>query len=238
MKIHTAIKKEVKKIRIARELYSRYLRMRKKISSYNTEKVFTEKFKHNKWGSPESLSGLGSELRQTKTVIAQLPALCSKYGINSFLDLPCGDFNWIKHVSPFFPNYIGSDIVPALIEDNNKKYSEYGRFTVLNLLKDPLPDADVLFCRDCLVHLSYADIRKAIANIRNSGIKYLLTTSYPEKTANHDIITGEWRPLNLTKAPFNFPAPLDVIIENSTEQEGRVKDKCLVLWLIKDLPDC
>jgi SAM-dependent methyltransferase len=237
MNMVSKIKMEIKKIKVARDLYSRWYRFKKRLLSYNTQKVFVNKYQYNQWGSAESVSGLGSELNQTTEIVAALPALCAQYNIQSFLDLPCGDFNWIRHVSPFLSHYIGGDIVPQLIEANRTKYSGYGQFMVLNLLKDKLPTVDVIFSRDCLVHFSYSDIKKALANIKRANIKYLLTTSYLNREINNDIITGEWRPINLEKAPFYFPRPLNILIENSTEQAGTVKDKCLALWLVKDIPD-
>jgi hypothetical protein len=38
-----------------------------------------------------------------------------------------------------------------------------------------------------------------------------LTTSFPQSPRNRDIPTGFYRPLNLEKPPFVFPAPLRVI---------------------------
>jgi hypothetical protein len=67
--------------------------------------------------------------------------------------------------------------------------------------------------------------------------KYLLTTHYASDRANDDICTGRWRPLNLTRPPFNFPPPLFVIDEECTEADGRYKDKRLALWRLEDLPE-
>jgi hypothetical protein len=50
-------------------------------------------------------------------------------------------------------------------------------------------------------------------------------------------MTGDWRPLNLERPPFNFPPPAELLAEGCTEAEGRFLDKCLGLWAIKDLAD-
>ena len=105
----------------------------------------------------------------------------------------------------------------------------------IDLIKDALPDADILHCRDCLVHLSYSDILEAIKNIKRSNISYLLTTTFSECEMNQDIVTGDWRIINLEKAPFNFPTPLKLINEKCTEGDGTYADKCLGLWKISDL---
>jgi hypothetical protein len=86
--------------------------------------------------------------------------------------------------------------------------------------------------RDCLVHFSYAHIEQALANLKRSKIRYLLTTSFPAVEKNEDIQTGYWRPLNLQKAPFFFPPPLASLNEECTEAKGAFSDKSLCLWEI------
>jgi hypothetical protein len=96
---------------------------------------------------------------------------------------------------------------------------------------------DLVLCRDCLVHLSFANIHHAIANLKRSGTCWLLTTTFPDASANRDIDDGDWRVLNLQYAPFLFPAPLAVINEGCTEAGGDYADKSLALWRVGDLPD-
>jgi hypothetical protein len=41
--------------------------------------------------------------------------------VQVFLDVPCGDFNWMKHVTlPHGTRYIGGDIVASLVHDSQK----------------------------------------------------------------------------------------------------------------------
>jgi hypothetical protein len=135
-------------------------------------------------------------------------------------------------------NYIGGDIVGKLIEQNNKLYgNNYKQFMIIDLTLDALPDADLILVRDCLVHLSFDKANSALSNLKKSGIKYLLTTTFPRTKINYDITTGNWRPLNLTRPPFNFPNPKQVIMEHCTESYGQYWDKSLGLWEIRDLPN-
>jgi hypothetical protein len=90
----------------------------------------------------------------------------------------------------------------------------------------------LIFVRDCFVHLSYKDIDSAIKNIKSSASKYLLTTTFTNHHLNVDILTGEWRPLNLQVQPFNFSTPILVINENCTEGNGEFIDKSMALWEI------
>ena len=85
---------------------------------------------------------------------------------------------------------------------------------------DPLPEADLVFVRDCLVHFSYTDVFRALRNICRSGSHYLLMTTFSfDHRRNRDIWTGDWRPLNFRKEPFGFPEPLEVLRENHPLEE-------------------
>ena len=194
-------------------------------------RAFEQIVGENRWGDPESLSGGGSNLRQTETLRAELPPLLSRAGVQSLLDAPCGDFNWMRLVDLGQVTYTGVDVVAPLIERCQRTYGGPGRqFMVRDILADPLPRADVILSRDCLVHLSYEHINAALRNFRRSGATFLLTTTYTSRKRNWDIVTGSWRPLNLQEKPFNFPDPLDQIVENSTEFQGDFADKILALW--------
>lgn len=89
----------------------------------------------------------------------------------------------MKHVPLDGADYTGADIVPDLIERNRQFETEKIRFKQLNLIQGRLPKVDLIFGRDCLVHLSYQDALTALRNICNSGSTYLLTTTSPQRAA-------------------------------------------------------
>jgi hypothetical protein len=93
-----------------------------------------------------------------------------------------------------------------------------------------LPAADLIVCRDGLVHLSFADARAAIENFRRSGSRYLLATTFVQRSENRDVPTGGWRVLNMQAPPFSFPAPLTTIDERCVHSDGIYRDKRLGLW--------
>jgi len=72
-------------------------------------------------------------------------------------------------------------------------------------------------------------VAAAIANFKKSKSKFLLTTTYPTFPENKDILTGDCRAINLQVQPFNFPAPMELIVE---EPEN---GKTLALWRIENL---
>lgn len=204
------------------------------LSALPLDGVFTEIQKSNLWGAAESVSGLGSELEATAKLRAELPGLLQEIGADSMLDIPCGDFRWLSETELPVSRYIGGDIVKELVERNR---AAYGReFLQLDLCSGELPKVDVVFCRDCLVHLSLENVHRAIANVKRSGSTWLLTTTFLECEENIDIANGDWRMLNFELAPFQWKPPARVLVEGCTEAGGGYSDKALGLWRISDLP--
>lgn len=152
------------------------------------------------------------------------------------LDIPCGDFHWMKNIKLNDIDYTGADIVTELVENHIKQYGTMCvKFQKLNLIEDALPKVDLVFTRDCLMHLSFQDIFSALNNLCNSQSKYLLTTTFTRRNRNQDIETGDWHVLNLEIAPFALPRPIKLINEGCTEGEGAYADKALGLWRIADI---
>jgi SAM-dependent methyltransferase len=200
------------------------------------DSVFQTIYRKHTWGR-ESRSGAGSEGEQTAVIKRAIPSLVAEMNVRSILDAACGDYGWMSEVPLDIDSYVGLDIVPEMVAQNQRRYgSERVRFLYLDITKDDLPRADLIVCRDCLVHMSYKDIFRSLHAFKASGAKYLLTTTYPGALKRHwNIATGMWRPLDLELAPFNFPKPLKLINENTTELTD-YKQKSLGLWAIGDLP--
>ncbi len=198
------------------------------------KEVFKDIYERKRW-SGESFSGPGSDLDETRIVRKSLREVIDQYHIKSILDIPCGDWFWMQHVDLSGISYTGADIVEEIINDNQKyAATDLISFKLLDLLEDELPNHDLIFCRDCLVHFSYKDIRKALKNMIASGSKFLLTTTFTSHS-NYDIITGNWRPLNLEAPPVELPKPLLIINEDCKTGKGRYKDKSLALWDLREL---
>jgi hypothetical protein len=185
------------------------------------------------WGQTESKSGGGSTLTATVALREKLPEIIEKYNITRMLDIPCGDFNWMKKALQQCNTiqYTGGDIVPAMIENNQKHYAnEKVQFRVLDITKDELLKADLIFCRECLQHLSDENVKKALINFKRSEAKYLLVTSFPKTLRNWDILDGDYRPLNLRKKPFNLPKPILEIKETKRGKYDIGFDKRMYLY--------
>ena len=214
----------------------RFAERAEELTKLGLQERFERIYSTNLWSDPESRSGVGSAMDATRVLRAELPKALRELDAKVLLDVPCGDFTWMEHVDLGGVEYIGGDIVPSIVAENQRLHeSGSRRFAVIDLTRDQLPDADVLLCRDCLVHLSYANIRAALANIARSNIRYVLLTSFPGRGGNRDVQDGDWRTLDLQAPPFSFPEPQLTIVEECQEEEGSYADKSLLAWRVADL---
>ena len=188
------------------------------------EATFSRIHEQNVWANAESVSGPGSTIARAADFIDDLVALLKH-------------FNWAGPVADAVEQYIGLDVVSDLIVRN--QHASAGlrrRFMRADLTADPLPQADVILCRDCLVHFSFQDIVRALHNFQHSGSRYVLTTTFIGRGANDDIATGAWRPLDLQAPPFALTLPLAVVDEKCMHTGGIYRDKRLALWTLATLP--
>jgi SAM-dependent methyltransferase len=200
--------------------------------------VFNKIYRTNAWGDKETHSGEGSNTLNTAVIREKLSPLLKELGVRTILDIPCGDFFWMKDILLEVDQYIGADIVRDLIAANRKKFEAAGKtFIVLDLLSDSLPTVDLILCRDCLPHFSHTNVRRALTRMKKSNSRYVLTSTYPSRNQNPDITTGSFRPLNLQIAPFSFPEPITLFNEQCIHGSSIYVDKSLGLWEIKNLPD-
>lgn len=234
----------MKSIQYLRKIWCVKDHLRYKLDRYrflrsNLKTQFTSIFNEGGFGGSPSLSGAGSDMEQTMVVRSELPRIIQKYSIKSMLDVPCGDMYWLQSINLSTVDYIGADIVDELIKLNIMKFGESGKskknFLLLDMCKDKLPLVDLILCRDCLIHLKLSDAKLAIQNLKNSGSKWLLTTTYTSRNTNDEIGLNFFRPLNLQYPPFSFPKPVELINENCTLDDNKYQDKSLGLWRLSDI---
>jgi len=213
--------------------------------------TFTNIYENNGFGSEESKSGPGSTLEETKMLREKIKDLVKEKNIKSVVDIPCGDFNWMKEIVSSFESYIGGDIVEEAIKINNENYGDLNtKFIEFDLINDNIPDADLLIVRDVIGHLPLSDGEKVIKNILKSNCKYLLSTTWAKKTKdgwkkcdpnevhreNEGVDYGRFYPVNLMSSPFNFPEA-DVYLEEDVRVDNFENGirKILGLWDIEKL---
>jgi predicted 2-oxoglutarate/Fe(II)-dependent dioxygenase YbiX len=183
--------------------------------------------------TPEEKTAAEAKLNTTAKLRKELAYLLERYDIKSILDIPCGDFSWMKEVNKDGIDYTGADSNATLIAQNRAAHPGT-RFELMDVTHSTLPKVDLVIVRDCLGHFSNANAIKAIENIQRSGSKYLLATSFTKLGANTDIADGSWRSIHLMVPPFRLK-PQFLINEDCREAYPRYNDKCMVLFDLEDL---
>lgn len=199
------------------------------IKKIKDEKKFELIYKKNYWKSniSGSRSGRGSDIDATKNIRENLKKFLYEKKISSILDIPCGDFFWMSQIDLTNTSYHGADIVEEIIDFNNNKFSSKNIFfSKLNILNNELPYADLLLCRDCLVHLDTNEIFHALENIKHSKPKFFASTCFLDYSNNKSEHDDNWKPINLSKNPFNLRSP-DFILDDSNNNQHSKK---LFIW--------
>jgi len=182
----------------------------------------------NAWGSAESRSGVGSEQRYAAGYRLRLERCLAQRGLRRVFDAPCGDLNWmLPLVFSGAIDYVGGDIVGDLVAEIRRRQPGLD-VREFDLCSDTFPSADVWHCRDCLFHLSFADIGAALDRFVTSDIPWALITTHRARwLKNVDVATGGWRYLDLERAPFGFP-PAETYLRDY--RYGRDFPRYVGLW--------
>jgi hypothetical protein len=168
--------------------------LRRRCSGKSVSDVFSEIYEHKIWGHTAEgpfCSGGGSSPGLGIPSSEWVNRFISEYQLHKVVDLGCGDFQIgrLLHTSEHV-RYIGIDIVPALIDHNQSRFSTpYIQFKCLNIIDDQLPDADMCLVRHVFQHLSNEQISKVLAQCKK--YRYLCVTD--------DIPTGAGVRFNLDK---------------------------------------
>lgn len=169
-------------------------------------------------GGKSPRSGPVSTLAWTKQLRQALPRVFDQYGVKTFLDAPCGDWFWMQHVDLSDLTYIGGDISKEVADANIAKFTRPGvSFLHLDITSDPLPAADMMLCRDCLMHLKLWLRWKFFENFAASDCKYLMTTVHHVLENQAVKANGGFKYFNPAAPPFNFDPALDLIPESADE---------------------
>lgn len=172
---------------------------------------------------PETPCGRGSTAEYTLRMRAEFHALLVRHEVECIVDAGCGDFNWMRSVDLTGIVYLGLD------RHRFSTWSAYDRpgckFRVSDIVRDPLPPAHLVMCRDVLFHLSLADCTAFLLNFKRSGSRHLLMTTIPG-SRNADQLGGGFTRRDFTVGPFNLPCPRETIPDG---------ERLLGLWHRDDL---
>ncbi len=190
------------------------------ISKQNLKDRFSIIYKSNYWDNSETVSGPGSTMKNTVNLRNKLKKIIKEYKIKSIFDAPCGDCNWIMGIIRNSSiKYIGADIVDEIIKKNKKKFNYKNTFFYQkDIRKKNLLNTDLFICRDFMFHLSFQDIYIFLNNLKKSKSKYLLISNHfkdkNKKKINQDIISGDFRKIDIFQPPFNFKKNYEMVIDD------------------------
>jgi hypothetical protein len=179
-------------------------------NQYNFEGGCWNKSTCLKDGKIETYSGPGSLIENTDLLVEKLNIFLKKYKIKSMIDVPCGDFNFMSKINLNNINYMGYDISKNAIKKCKNFEKDNIKFMVYDATIEKIPYADLIFCKDLFLHLSFNDTHKILNNIIASGCKYFAVSRYSfGNVSNKEQNSGlGCRAIEITKEPFNFNYPI------------------------------
>lgn len=124
------------------------------------------------------------------------------------VDLGCGDWRIGELMDWLGVDYVGVDVVPEVVEANRRRDTpDNVSFVCLDALVDDLPEGDVLVVKDVLQHWPNADVLRLLDAAEERFTFTVVTNdvsskSHPAKV-NSDIALGDWRPVDIERAPFD-----------------------------------
>lgn len=224
---------------IAAFVYYWGLREKNESSQSVNQDTFDNIYNTLYWGGGGDGSGPGSEPGATIPTVEAINNIVVKYNVSSIVDAACGACKWTHALIAKLQEhgrritYAGVDVssVAASRCKQNLEVKYPDAVTVFHgdMTTFKFPAADMLMCRDALQHMSYDMIRSALKNFASSDIRIFAAGSYVENYENANINTGDYFSINLTKPPFNFVDPKDIIKE--------AHDKYILVYTIEQLRD-
>jgi|GEM_PF-357563 len=162
----------------------------------SVKETFESIYKHNLWGGQagEFYSGGGSDAAVAEEYCAYVRQFVRDRNVRSLVDLGCGDFRVGKQLLVPGTSYVGIDVVPSLIERNNREFGGGAiSFQVVDAITQRPPAADLCLVRQVLQHLSNDQVSDILDNCRS--FRYLLVSE-------HLFLNGKY-PVNMDK-PHGF----------------------------------
>jgi SAM-dependent methyltransferase len=113
------------------------------------------------------------------------------------IDIGCGDFQVSQRILARLKkpvSYVGCDIASLVVADNQARHGVEGRieFRALDVANDELPPGDIVTVREVFQHLSNDTILAALANLRGTFRRAIVTEAVLLKPSkpNLDIASG------------------------------------------------
>ena len=184
------------------------------------ENVFSKIYREGLWGVG---SGAGSNPDFAKPYVDFVSGIVKRLEISSVLDVGHGDWQMYRDYKFEDTHYTGVDVVEGLSRINNEKYGNKNRIFTQVKPENPLPDAELLLCKDVFQHLSFHDMEHILSQF--SKFRYLLicndfdSTSIFAKLSHKVQAKNRLKKLVHLKSPFYKEEP----INNSDIETGEYR---------------
>lgn len=166
---------------------------------------FEQIYAENKWLYG---SGEGSQRQHTRGYRSFLQNFLREHQIGSVVDMGCGDWQFARFIDWKGIDYLGLDVVSAVIEANQREFAAPKvRFRLAAGDSSDLPPADLLIAKDVLQHWSNDAIKAFIPKFNRYRFCLVTNCVNPNgETVNQDIADGGFRYLDLRLPPFHVQA--------------------------------
>jgi SAM-dependent methyltransferase len=190
--------------------------------------IFENIYRETRWGAGLG-SGHGSLPKGTERYRAFLEDFIRANRVARVVDYGCGDWQFSRLIDWHGVEYVGLDVVPALIEANRSAFARPGVSFELNPgHPEELPEGDLLIAKDVLQHLPTADIHAFLADVMPRYRLALLTNDTGEQV-NGDVAPGGWRALDLTAEPFSVGTVI-AVFRGPAVRTGRLRRQRFGRW--------
>lgn len=154
-------------------------------------------------------SGPGSRLENIKKYHDYVQDFLREHPIKSIVDCGCGDWQSTQYLDLTGITYTGVDIVPAVIEANQRTHGKADvTFVCGNFSETDLPCADLAICKDALQHLPNESVIGFLRQLHK--FQYVLITNDLGDNTGRDavLLTNPYHfaRLDVTRAPFHLQA--------------------------------
>ena len=180
-------------------------------------------------------SGPGSTGAAAALYAERIGAFIADNGIRSVTDLGCGDFRVASQFVDESIDYIGVDIVKALVDRNRIQFGATNiRFKCMDIVTDELPDGELCLMREVLQHLSNNQIQQTLGKL--DKFRYVIYSDYqpcrssacvPNKDIAHGQDTRIWRDSAVFLEEPPFCRKVELMLEVPSAQQLRSAGECI-----------
>lgn len=210
--------------------------------------VFNQVYAERRWADDgdDFHSGPGSTGRAAILYAECIHSFIIENRIRSVTDLGCGDFRVASQFVDESIDYVGVDIVKALVDRNRIQFGASNiRFKCLDIVTDELPDGELCLMREVLQHLSNSQIQQILNKL--DKFRFVIYSDYqpsrssafaPNKDISHGQDTRIWRDsaVFLEEAPFH--RKVELLLEVPSAQPLRSPGECIRTYLMVNDPGC